>query len=309
MLCVNENAKANIFNFVSGSWVDGPGIRSTIFIKGCPLKCLWCCNPEGQKAHIELRVIRQMCTGCGNCVEVCPEGAIEIVNGEKGSIQVDRDRCSRCMKCVDVCYDKALEAFGRVMTAKEAFTELSKGAAYFKRSGGGVTIGGGECTTAAEFTYSLMKLCQQAGIHVAIDSCGYTVNDDALQILKEADMVLYDYKGADEEEHIRNTGGSNRRILDNLRLLGELGVPVIIRMPLIPGYNDSEENIRYALELFLSVKSIVRIDVMAYHEFGKTKHEQLGMEYPLHDITGAQERAEYVRDLFEAHGLTAQLGG
>jgi pyruvate formate lyase activating enzyme len=303
--------KGLIFHTIHGSFVDGHGIRTTIFLKGCPLHCLWCCNPEGQNSFPELKFTPSKCSGCSRCIDICPTGAIELCDGEsKKAVRIDRQKCDNCGKCTEVCYEGSLEIFGEYKSVEDVFNNAVKDEAYYRNSGGGITIGGGEPTYHADFTYELMKKLQERGIHVAIDTCGYVSHERGLQVLKEADLLLFDVKGIDPEKHLGNTGVKNKLILGNLKLLDKLGKPIIVRVPLIPGYNDSEQDLDAIAELLASLKSLERVDLLGYHEFGRIKHEQLGREYQLHGLKPlSEERLQQIKKLFEDRGLTVQIGG
>lgn len=304
----NNVKKGIIFNIVHGSMVDGYGIRTTVFLKGCPLHCKWCCNPEGQKFDPELRYVETLCKGCMKCIDVCPEGAIQ--KSETGeTVAIDRDRCTNCMKCIDSCFFGALEKFGEYYTVDELFDIIRRDTAYYKSSGGGVTIGGGEASMHTDFTLALIRKCKENFIHVAVDTCGYTVNETAFQVLSEADLLLYDLKGMDTEKHIRDTGVSNDLILSNLKKLDELNVPTIIRMPLIPGHNDSDEEIEKAAEFLSTLKNLDRVDLMNYHTFGVVKYAQIGKKYELELTPLSPERLDEICTIFARHSIRTQIGG
>jgi|WetSurMetagenome_2_1015567.scaffolds.fasta_scaffold51605_3 pyruvate formate lyase activating enzyme len=302
---------AVIFNIVHGSFVDGYGVRTTIFLKGCPLKCSWCCNPEGQKLFHEIKFMASKCDGCGRCIDICHAHAIvSLSENSENKIRIDRNLCDRCGECRSLCYSGALDYFGKEMTVDEAFDVLKKDERYYSSSGGGVSIGGGEPTFQPEFTYSLMKKCQEHLIHVAIDTCGYTNSELGFRILEEADQLLYDLKGVDSERHKKNTGASNALILDNLKKLAAMGKPIIIRMPLVPGCNDSEKDIREAAEFIAGMRSVQRVDLLPYHRFGTIKYDQLGNVYELPELqTHAQEFIDRVLSVFCSLGLKVQIGG
>ena len=228
---------ALLFNITKGSFVDGYGIRTTIFLKGCPLKCKWCCNPEGQSFAPELRLLIDRCRGCGKCVPLCPEKALTISDG---LVQVDRARCTGCGKCTSACWFDALQIYGRETSAREMFDEIIRDKPFFADSGGGLTIGGGEATCWPDFCLEMIRLCHEAGINVAIDTCGYVIGEKRFSVLEQADLILFDIKGLNDAAHIANTGVSNRVIHENLRRLDALGKSVIIRYPMIPGYNLDE---------------------------------------------------------------------
>jgi pyruvate formate lyase activating enzyme len=299
-----------VFNIVHGSFVDGFGIRTTVFLKGCPLRCKWCCNPEGQKYEPELKYTASHCNGCMECADVCPTGAIRQIETEDGpKIEIDRTLCTNCMACTEVCYQGALDRFGKVYTVDELYDVVRKDMSYYKSSGGGVTVGGGEATVQADFALAFVRKCKENFIHVAIDTCGYTVSEKAFQVLSEADLLLYDIKGMDAAVHLQNTGVSNALILENLRKLDALGVPSIIRLPLIPGYNDYDETIRATAQFLSGLKNIVRVDLMNYHEFGRIKYEQLGMPYTVEAKPLPEERLAEIEAIFHEKGIKTQIGG
>lgn len=298
------NRTGIIFDITRGSFVDGYGIRTTIFLKGCPLSCLWCCNPESQNPKPQLKVVAEDCSSCGACSGLCT--AIRSVT----PLTVDFSKCTLCGECFDVCPTPALSVWGSTWTIDKAFHELMKDKPYYDRSKGGVTIGGGEATLQGEFTYALMKRLQEAGVHVAIDTCGYTTSETGRKILEEADLLLFDLKGIDPEKHKAYTGVDNQRILDNLKRRGELGKDVIIRLPLIPGYTDDDETLRKEAELIKAAGCVRRIDLLPFHDFGKIKYEQTGKEYRLPELQRqSEERLEEIIRIMEATGIPTQIGG
>ena len=298
-----------IFNIVHGSTVDGWGVRTTVFLKGCPLRCLWCCNPEGQKRVIELKYTAEDCNGCGNCFSVCPQGAITMTKGPEPKGVVDRESCDNCLKCVDDCYVGALAPFAENYTVDKLFGEIERDQGYFGVDGG-VTIGGGEATLFPEFTLSLIQKCRKSYIHTALDTCGYIETDTGIKCLEEADLVLYDIKGLDPETHKKATGVDNGIILENLKRRNDTGKDIIIRLPLIPGYTDSFENIKQEVELLSGMESVKRIDLIPFHKYAEIKYRQLG--WPVPYIFGEdfpQEREKEVMDFFVNAGLPVQVGG
>lgn len=298
--------EALVFHIIHGSFVDGYGIRSTVFLKGCPLKCIWCCNPEGQSFQPELKVNRGQCNGCGNCLNTCSRNALSLVGG---LVQINRDICDGCMECVEHCYTSALEPFGVRYTAHEIFEIVRSDEMFYKSTGGGITIGGGECTCYPDFMLELTQLCHNSGIHVAVDTCGYTTSSKALEVLKAADLLLFDIKGIAPMRHKKNTGKSNEVILQNLHLLSEMRKPMIIRVPVIPGYNDSDEELNGIADLLSTLKSVERVDILPEHEFGRIKYEQLDLEYRLKPCPVSAERQDAIRVMFEAKGFHTQIGG
>lgn len=306
----SSTLKGLVFQIIHGSFLDGPGIRTTVFLKGCPLSCLWCCNPEGQKAHAELKVTAALCNQCGNCIPVCPEGAMRL-GGMPGEdpIVVDRTLCTNCLECVDVCYKGALERFGVYYTVDELFELVRKDERYYSDSGGGVTIGGGEPTLQARFVRAFLKKCREHHIHTALDTCGYTTSEEGALALEEADLLLFDIKGLDPAQHFVDTAVSNEIILKNLRHANDIGKPVIIRFPIIPGHTDSDETVDAVGSLLSGLRSVQRVDLMAYHQYGTVKYEQLGREYRLQVESPGDERMAEIRERLESFGLRVQLGG
>lgn len=304
---MSDVVKALIFNKVQGSFVDGWGVRTTIFLKGCPLKCKWCCNPEGQSFSPELKVVKEDCNGCGRCVDLCPQKALSMENDK---VAVDRKLCDVCGKCADFCFTGALEPFGKYYTVDEMADFLKKDKVFYDATGGGVTIGGGEATCFPDFVLPLIDKLHAENIQVAIDSCGYVDTEGGRKILEKADLVLFDIKGFDRGKHMENTGVDNQLIWKNLRWLGEINKPVIIRMPIIPGYNDDFDEICAAADALTEIRSIKRIDILPCHQFGKVKYEQIGMDYVIDE--GAKVPLEYqnrIKKLFESKGFPTQIGG
>ena len=301
---MEENITGIVFDITRGSFVDGYGIRTTIFLKGCPLRCLWCCNPESQNPKPQLRVVAEDCTSCGACDGLC--SAITI----GPALSVDFSKCTLCGKCFDVCPTPTLSVWGSHWTIDKAFHELMKDKPYYDRSKGGVTIGGGEATLQGEFTYALMKKLQGAGVHVAIDTCGYTTSEKAEKILEEADLLLFDLTGIDPQKHKTCTGVDNARILENLRRRGRSGRDVIIRLPLIPGYTDDDDTLQKEAELIREVGCVRRVDLLPFHDFGKIKYAQTGKTYLLPDLKRqSEERLQEILSIIKRSGIPTQVGG
>lgn len=305
-----EDATGIVFHIIHGSFVDGHGVRTTVFLKGCPLRCLWCCNPEGQAECPEIKITSGKCNRCEKCMRICPNRAI-LLNGEGENVRVsiDRDLCTNCKECIDVCFTGALEVFGKDMSAGEVFHIVQQDRLYYQYSGGGVTIGGGEPTSQPSFTYGLLKKCQTSGIHTAVDTCGYVMDHEGYKVLEEADLLLYDLKGMDPLEHLSHTGVSNERILDNLKRLAGMNKPIIIRAPIVPGYNDSQQGIRRMAEFLSKLKSVERVDLLPYHKYGTVKYGQLGKVYKLNVQPPDMEYMNSLKSTFEHYGLKTQVGG
>lgn len=303
----DKELTALIFNIVHGSMVDGWGVRTTVFLKGCPLTCLWCCNPEGQKIYNELKYTAEDCVKCGKCEKICPQNA--IVGPEDETASINRTKCNNCFCCVDVCPVNALVPFGKKYTVDELYKELEKDQNYFGDEGG-VTIGGGEATMSGDFTLALMKKLQKAYIHTALDTCGYIKTEAGLKALELADLVLYDIKGMDDELHKKATGVSNKIIHENLIRRNETGKDIIIRMPIIPGFSDSMENIIETAKFLAPLKAVKRVDVLLMHTYSELKYRQLGRKQPnVFDQKLPDDKGTEIISLFKEYGINVQLGG
>ena len=301
--------RAPVFNLVNGSFVDGPGIRTTIFLKGCRLRCKWCCNPEGQSFQPEMRFLAAHCrSGCSDCVSACPEGAIRW---ETGTLKIDRAKCIGCGRCETACFEDALRLFGKWYTPEDLMGRIRREKPYLTRSGGGVTIGGGEATCWSAFCRELIRLCHAEGIHTAIDSCGYPCTEEALAALDAADLVLFDLKGMDSTRHQENTGAGNEEILRTFEHLRATNKPVIVRAPLVPGYNDSPEELPALGRLLRESPNVERVDLMPYHEYGVSKYEEIGLAYPLAGKVEpySQDQVRQLLEFFRAYHPNVQIGG
>jgi pyruvate formate lyase activating enzyme len=305
----NDSLRGTIFNIQHYSIHDGPGIRTDVFLKGCFLRCAWCQNPESQALKPELFCFEEKCTGCGRCVTVCPEKAIQITG--KKSI-TDRSKCRGCGQCVQVCPDEARSLMGKEMTVQEVFEDVKGDVNFYKRSGGGVTLTGGEPLFQPDFSRELLSICRQAGIHTAIETCGYANWETLKDVLQFTDLVLYDLKHMDSEKHRQYTGVPNKLSLSNVqKIYHELKIPVWARIPVIPGYNDSNENIRDTAK-FVSAElgKTVPVHLLAYHQLGETKYERLGKEGEKLFITPpAKERILELEKIAVSYGLDTHIGG
>jgi pyruvate formate lyase activating enzyme len=305
----DEEARGIIFNIQTYSIHDGPGIRTTVFIKVCPLKCVWCQNPESQSATPQLFFNSEMCAGCGKCLQVCPEGAIRI---EEGKSWTNRDICRGAGKCAEVCPNDARNVAGRRVTAGEVFKEVVKDKIFYEKSGGGVTLGGGEPLASPEFTTSLLRLCKKAGIHTALDTCGYAKWEIMKRILQHVDLVLYDLKHMDPAAHQLYTGVSNEVILENARrICQELHIPVLARVPVIPGFNDSPENIA-ATGRFVAAEmgTATQVHLLPYHKLGEMKYQRLERPGNPVSISPPDEKSiTKLKGILESFGLKVREGG
>jgi len=289
-----------VFDIQRYSINDGPGIRTTVFLKGCPLGCLWCDNPESQLKMPELLYLPSLCINCQRCVSVCPNGATTVGPDER--IQIDRSLCQVCGKCVEVCPTGARVIVGELMTVEEVFQVVSKDTLFYRNSGGGVTTSGGEPTHQPEFLKALLARCQEAGLHTALDTCGLVDWQTLEEILEYVDLVLFDLKHMDSEVHRNLTGVGNEIILQNLENTAKRK-SVVVRIPLVPGYTDSKTNIEASGE-FLSRIGISRVDVVPYHQLGVGKYERLGKKYALSGLEAmSDERTELCMEILERYGL------
>lgn len=299
--------KGTVFNIQRFSIHDGPGVRTTVFLKGCPMTCLWCHNPEGQSPHPQLVYRENRCRQCGDCLGVCPEQALSSVDG---LVVIDDDSCTRCGQCTDACATGALEIAGKEMTTAEVVAQVERDRIFYDQSGGGVTFSGGEPLAQPEFLCELLQACREREIHTALDTTGYSPPALIRQVSPWTSLFLFDVKLMDDERHRRLTGVSNGPILRNLRLLAQEGREIILRVPIIPGVNDDEENIGQIGELAQSLGNGQRINILPYHETAVEKYRRLQKHYELSAIQlPSKERMAEIAARFERFGLTVQIGG
>ena len=289
---------------------DGPGIRTIVFFKGCPLRCLWCCNPESQLSDPELVWLKERCLACGMCIAACPHGAVLI--DEFGWHQVDRNACDYCGLCVVRCPGEAMNLTGRLMDVDEVLREVAQDSAFYDRSGGGLTLSGGEPLAQVEFAMELLRRYKQGefGASTVIETSGAVEWEAIALVLPHTDLFLYDIKHMDSESHRRFTGVGNGRILENARRLAEAGGRLVIRIPLIPGCNDTEENVRKTAEFVRQLPGVEQVDILPYHRLGEPKYPRLGLKYALTKTDSpSEDRTGYFRRLLESYGLRVGIGG
>lgn len=298
-----------VFNIQRFSIQDGPGIRTTVFLKGCPLGCLWCSNPESQNSTPEVAHRDSLCTGCGDCLKACAPEAISLNSSEGASkVKIDREKCTNCGKCVDVCTIGALKAYGQIMSVDEVFDEVRRDIAFYQNSGGGVTAGGGEPLSQADFVAELFRRCRRIGIHTTLDTSGYARVSALEKVLAETDLVLFDLKLMNSRQHRRFTGRYNGVILRNARLVIAQGVPMIIRIPLIPGINCYEENLGEIARFVSGLDNNLHIDLLPYHRLGESKYTMLDRAYKLNDVKPPDgEQLQKAVEIFKEYGLDCAI--
>lgn len=297
---------ALIFNIQKFSIHDGPGIRTTIFFKGCPLACRWCHNPESQSYHTEIMINPDHCTQCGQCEQNCPEQAI---TWQHDKLVYNRGRCNVCGTCIDTCYNNARELVGKEYTVPELMLEIEKDHSFYEHSGGGVTLSGGEVMVQIDFVEQLIKACRNRGISVVIDTCGYAPSGNFLRIVNAVDLFLYDIKLMEPDLHHQYTGQDNALILSNLRLVSDQGGKIDLRLPLIEGINTRDEDIQRVID-FARPLHIYSIHLLPYHDIGKGKYHKLSVEYCGDNfITPSSERLQEIAAMFKNEKYQITIGG
>lgn len=265
--------KGIVFDIQKYSIHDGPGIRTTVFLKGCNLRCFWCHNPESIETYPEIQFTPLKCIGCRKCVEVCPYDARKIINGEMLYL---RDLCRRCGKCIKVCAAQATEWVGVEMSVEDVMKEIERDLVFYKRSGGGVTISGGEPLLQTRFLKNLLNACKEKDITTALDTNGNIDWENFNEVIPLVDLFLYDIKLINDEKHKKYTGASNKIILDNLKKIINLNKKIVIRIPVIPGVNASIDEMEKISSFLTKFDSIVQIELLAFHKLGSGKNKKLG---------------------------------
>lgn len=281
-----ENVKATVFDIQRFSVHDGPGIRTTVFLKGCPLNCLWCHNPESKLKFPEIMLYENLCIGCGECVSACDE-KLHSFDGE--GHKIEREKCKRCAKCASACVSGAIAVSGKDMTVTEVFSEVIRDKTFYDNSGGGVTLSGGEPLMQTDFCYELLKMAKEQGIFTAVETSGFSKWENIERLSEFADIFLWDYKETSPERHREYTGVDNSLILENLSKLDSLGAKIVLRCPIIPGLNDREEHFAGIAAVANKHSSILRIELEPYHSLGKSKAFAIGKDYPLGDMKSASK--------------------
>jgi len=319
-------ASGLVFNIQKYSIQDGPGIRTTVFFKGCPLACWWCHNPESQSAEPELIVVETRCIQCGQCREVCPQtkkGSGVLSEEDLHRSKADRSgdasgnktpdpffQCTRCGACVAACPTEARQLVGRRMTVAEVLAEVLKDRIIYDESGGGATFSGGEPLMQPQFLLGLLEACRKEGVHTALDTCGYAPREQLLAAARLADLILYDLKIMDDYRHRECTGVSNGLILENLEALGRAHGNIWLRVPLIPGFNDDADELESIARFARTIGGVRQVNLLPYHETGLHKFARLGKTYrPGKLPPPSAESLEQAAGAFRALGLVIHTGG
>jgi pyruvate formate lyase activating enzyme len=294
--------KGFVFNVERFTLHDGPGIRTTVFLKGCPLQCAWCSNPESQLLLPQLAYFQDKCNDCGNCLTLCPLGAI-TQNVSQKSVNVDFALCDGCGKCASNCIPQALVMMGESKTASQIAAEVIKDKPFYSRSGGGVTLSGGEPLAQAAFSAEILRLCKNASIHTAIQTCGYADKADFDLLLPYLDLVIFDLKLMDTASHQKWIGKPNTLILENLAYLNAKNKEIVLQIPLVPGVNDSVKNLTTSFQLAKSLASVTGVSLLVYHPLGAIKYARMGRTYELSHLS--QPDGQYLQEKSE---WAAQFG-
>jgi pyruvate formate lyase activating enzyme len=298
-----EDISGIVFNIQRYSIHDGPGIRTTVFLKGCPLSCSWCQNPESQSREPEIMINRNLCTVCGRCVSECEKGANSL--SEECSV-IDRMKCVSCGHCVEICPNEARKLSGIEMRVGEVVKEVLKDLKFYETSGGGVTLSGGEPTFQPEFALAILRECKKSGVHTAIETCGYTSWEVLKRFFECTDLVLFDIKHMDDDAHKEGTGISNEKILENAAKMAKVKA-MRVRVPLIPGFNDSEQDVRKIAAFVATLPNEVEVDLLAYNPLGEGKYESLGKGTIEHKVVQDEEYIENLREVLKRELMKGRL--
>ncbi|MBP2033965.1 pyruvate formate lyase activating enzyme [Clostridium algifaecis] len=292
--------KALVFNIQRYSIYDGPGIRTIVFLKGCPLSCLWCSNPESQSINPQVIFSANKCINCGACVEKCNSGASILKDGK---VQFQIEKCTSCAQCLDVCPTNARQIIGEIRTIDEVIREVEKDRQFYINSNGGVTFSGGEPTLHYEFLEEIVPKLKEKAIHVAIETTGYCEWTKFWRAVKDMDLILFDLKQMNNEKHKQYTGVENNIILQNAEKISKLK-ETVFRIPVIPEYNDNIENFREIINMIERIKFKGKVNLLPYHLYGKAKYNKIGKIYKLFDVeTPSKEKMNKILNIFKKNNI------
>lgn len=308
--------KGVVFNIQRFTMHDGPGIRTELFLKGCPLRCEWCGNPESLKAYIQPGVFASKCISyekCGSCKQAChDENILEFIDGKLSSI--DRSKCTNCLVCAEQCPSDAIKQWGKLMSVEQCMKEILKDKSYYSRSGGGVTVSGGDPILQSDFVSELLKKCKEEEIHTCFESSFYGDWNDVEKILPYADLIISDIKHMDSLKHKKYTGVNNEKILENLERLSERNKEIILRIPVIPNVNDSIENIEATADFIINKlgNRIKTLQLLSFMRLGEEKYRSLGMPYKMKNIeidrNAFQKHVAEIASYFNSRGIKCVVG-
>lgn len=302
---INYGMDGLVFDIQRYSIHDGPGIRTIVFLKGCPLSCRWCSNPESQELKPSIMYQKSNCIHCGKCISACKRGAISPNN--KGFI--NRELCTACGECVNVCLASALTLKGKKMTVEQVIKELKKDAINYRRSGGGITLSGGEPLVQSVFAQEIFKACKAQGWHTAIETTGYARPEVIEKVFPYVDLVLMDIKNINSDVHKKGTGVSNEIILKNAKRISEI-TKIVVRVPVIPRFNSSLESILEISKFAKTLNGIDTIHLLPYHTYGENKYELLGKSYLMKEFQSlSEDKIDTLKDIVQGQGLKCVIGG
>jgi pyruvate formate lyase activating enzyme len=302
---INYSMEGIVFDIQRFSIHDGPGIRTIVFLKGCPLSCRWCSNPESQSLKPVIMYQKMNCIHCGRCIAACKKGAISINN--KGFI--NRDICTACGECVNVCPASALTIKGRKMTVEQVVKELKKDAIYYRKSGGGITLSGGEPLVQSDFSQEIFKACKAQGWHTAIETTGYATPETIEKVFPYIDLALMDIKNINSDIHKEYTGISNEIILENVKQVSKI-TQMVVRVPVIPNFNSSEQSILETCKFVKTLNNVDTVHLLPYHTYGENKYDLLGRDYLMKESKSVNsDEIESLKKIVESQGIKCIICG
>lgn len=293
-----------VFDIERFSTHDGPGIRTVVFLKGCPLRCQWCASPESQSPAPQMGFLSEICAGCGRCIDPCPQGDYFRTEGKPAFFA-----CDACFQCVDACLANARVVYGTRMSVEEVVSKVKEDMLFYRKSHGGVTMTGGEVCLQADFAAAVLRECREAGIHTAIETCGFAKWEKVESVVRQVDYLMYDFKHMDSAVHKHYTGVGNEQILENAVRASEIVPEMVVRMPVIPGVNDSAENVtNMGAFIRQHMPRVNRVDLLPYHSIGESKGRHIGKAYPFkppYELDA--QRLEMLKTILKDSGFDARL--